>query len=158
HPAWIAPLALAALLFGYASRLFSCLTEAIEHHLRHRLREKLWHPVAGALAVWGLVWLLGTQDFIGLGANSQPNSPTGYSLASAFQPGQMPAWGWLAKLVFTALCVGSGFKGGDPGGVPFEGSGGGEPGPGEVDEVRGVFRPERGADRITDQAPQQGGD
>ncbi|MFM8287308.1 MAG: chloride channel protein, partial [Planctomycetaceae bacterium] len=71
HLAWIAPLVLAALLFGYASRLFSYLTEAIEYHLRHRLREKLWHPVAGALAVWGLVWLLGTQDFIGLGANSQ---------------------------------------------------------------------------------------
>jgi H+/Cl- antiporter ClcA len=113
NPAWILPLALAAVLFGYASRLFSQLTEAIEHHLARWFPDKLWHPVLGSLAIWGLVWLLGTQDFIGLGARSQPSSPTGYSLASAFEPGQMPAWGWLAKLAFTALCVGSGFKGGE---------------------------------------------
>jgi len=113
HPGWLPSIALAAILFGCAGRLFAWIAESLPHLLRRWIANPLWHPVCGAVAIWLLVALLGNHDFLGLAARPRPGSPTGYSLASAFEPGVLPGWVWLAKLVFTAVCVGSGFRGGE---------------------------------------------
>ena len=59
----------------------------------------------------GLTYLLGTRDFLGLGVTS-PDA-NGVSIASSFAPGGAHAFSWWWKLLFTAVTLSSGFKGGE---------------------------------------------
>ena len=103
--------ALAAVLFGWAARAFVELTEAVAHQFKTRLQSPLARPFVGGLGVIGLTFALGTRDYLGLSVSS--SNPHAVSLASAFQSGGAPPFAWLAKTVFTALTLGSGFKGGE---------------------------------------------
>lgn len=109
-PALLAWAALVGLACGLASHLFSELA-----HLTHAFFGKIpWSPVrpaiGGALVV-GLVYLLGTRDYLGLGVSS--SDPAQLTIVSAFEPGGAHAWSWWWKMVFTLLTLGSGFKGGE---------------------------------------------
>jgi H+/Cl- antiporter ClcA len=61
--------------------------------------------------VIALVHLLGTTDYLGLGVTSP--DPDAVTIVSAFEPGGVHHWSWAAKIVFTAVTLGSGFKGGE---------------------------------------------
>ena len=61
-------------------------------------------PALGGLIVIGLVWLVGTRDYLGLGV------PV---IQQSFEPNGVSDWAFLWKLVFTAVTLGSGFKGGE---------------------------------------------
>jgi H+/Cl- antiporter ClcA len=60
-----------------------------------------------------LAYLLGTTDYLGLGVRADPSSPTGISILSCFSPGGATDWSWWWKLLFTAVTLGAGFKGGE---------------------------------------------
>jgi H+/Cl- antiporter ClcA len=68
-------------------------------------------PVIGGCLVIALVFLTGTRDFLGLGVTSA--TAGGASILASFAPTGMDTWAWLGKLVFTAITIGSGFKGGE---------------------------------------------
>lgn len=59
----------------------------------------------------GLVYALGTRDYLGLGVASQ--DPHVVTILSAFTPGGAHPWSWWWKIVLTAITLSSGFKGGE---------------------------------------------
>ena len=110
---WIlaAKVALAAVAFGLVSALFAALTHGIQHFFKSTIKRPVLRPVIGGLAIIALTYLLGTRDYLGLGdASSSPNSAT---ILSSFSPGGADDWSWFWKLLFTAITLGSGFKGGE---------------------------------------------
>lgn len=109
---WLLLKALAAgIAFGLAGYLFASAQHGIKK-LSNQYIAKAWlRPVAGAAIVLVLCNVLGTRDYLGLGVQSQ--SAAGISIVNAFTPAAIPAWSWLLKLIFTAVTLGMGFKGGE---------------------------------------------
>jgi len=103
--------ALAAVAFGLASVLFVEVTHAVEWGLKRVLKWAWLRPALGGAVVIGLVYALGTRDYLGLGVDNPGGGP---SIMAAFTaaPGAM-GWSWWWKILFTAVTVGSGFKGGE---------------------------------------------
>ncbi|XZE34639.1 chloride channel protein [Pirellulaceae bacterium SH501] len=104
---------LAAICFGIASLLFSETTHWIQGSLKRWVATDWLRPVCGALVVIGLVHLFGTRDYLGLGVSAPPDRPNAVTIQSAFQSGGAGVASWFLKLIFTAVTVGSGFKGGE---------------------------------------------
>jgi H+/Cl- antiporter ClcA/PII-like signaling protein len=113
HIDWLllAKVALAAVAFGLAGVLFAELTHAMQRLCKWAIPRPYLRPVAGGMLVLGLVFLLGRQDYLGLGV-SAPDSET-VTILSSFQPGGADPWSWWWKLLFTAVTLGAGFKGGE---------------------------------------------
>lgn len=114
--AWFnAPLVLKIVLvsiaFGLASRLFAGLTHAIGKLSKNHIAYPPLRPVVGGLLVIALVYVIGTRDYLGLGVSSP--DPAATTLLSAFTAGGATPWSWWWKLLFTAITLGFGFKGGE---------------------------------------------
>jgi H+/Cl- antiporter ClcA len=60
-----------------------------------------------------LVSITGQTEALGLGADCNPWQPQATSLATVFNPGGSGWLSWWWKLIFTALTVGSGLRGGE---------------------------------------------
>jgi H+/Cl- antiporter ClcA len=106
-----AKVALAAITFGLASVLFAEMTHGIHQAARRAIRRPFLRPVAGGLCIIALVYLLGTRDYLGLG-ESAPHAGA-VTIFSCFAPSGAGDWSWFLKLLFTAITLGSGFKGGE---------------------------------------------
>ncbi len=102
---------LAAALFGLTSVLFSECVHGLHQLFKTAIRWPVLRPAAGGMLVIVMMWLLGTRDYLGLGVSSA--EPGQVSILSSFQPGGAGTWSWLWKLLFTAVTLGSGFKGGE---------------------------------------------
>ncbi len=102
---------LAGVAFGLASYMFSSLSHGIRHYANRFISVRWLIPVTGGLIVIGLTYLAGTRDYLGLGVTSA--DPGGVSIVSAFQEDGAATWSWLWKIVFTAVTLGMGFKGGE---------------------------------------------
>ena len=87
---------LTGIAFGLAGLLFSELTHGLQHALKRIMPWAPGRPVIGGLLVIGMVYLLGTRDFLGLGVESP--DPAGVTLVSAFLPGGAHAWSWWWKI------------------------------------------------------------
>ena len=113
HFNWLlaSKVALAAVAFGLVSTLFAELTHGINHFLKSAIKRPVLRPVVGGLCVITLVYLLGTRDYLGLGVSSP--DPNAITIVSAFSPQGAQVWSWWWKLLFTAITLGSGFKGGE---------------------------------------------
>jgi H+/Cl- antiporter ClcA len=106
-----AKVGLAAVAFGLVSVLFAEMTHGIHHASKRFIQRPHLRPVVGGLCVIVLVYVLGTRDYLGLGdASPDPNAVT---IHSSFLAGGAGNWSWWWKLVFTAVTLGSGFKGGE---------------------------------------------
>ncbi len=103
--------ALAAVAFGLASVLFGDATHGIGRLCKRYIPWAVARPVIGGVVVIGLVYALGTRDFLGLGVTSP--DPHAVTILSSFRPGGATPWSWLWKLLFTAVTLGAGFKGGE---------------------------------------------
>lgn len=97
--------------FGMAARFFAELTHAVQHQFALRVSYPPLRPFLGGLAVVAMAGLVGGRDFLGLGVEAPPEG--GVSIQSAFAHGGSGDWSWLGKTVFTAVTLGSGFKGGE---------------------------------------------
>jgi len=107
-------LALAAafgLLCGLVARTFTALAHGVG---RIPLpADKAWwlRPVLGGVALWALALALRSDAYLGLGAWSpDPSDPT---LLTVWASDGATPWSWGWKLLFTAITVGAGFKGGE---------------------------------------------
>lgn len=98
---------LAALAAGAAFGLAALGFTWVSHHIAHFFRAQIafppLRPFAGGIIIAGAIWAVGTTKYIGLGI------PT---ISAAFD-GPLPPWDWAAKILFTAVTLGSGFKGGE---------------------------------------------
>ena len=107
----------AGCLFGATSRLFAALTHGLQRLCRRHvpgtrhLPGAIVQPVLGGCLVIAMVYLVGTRDYLGLGVTSP--DPEAVTIVSAFQPDGARPWSWCWKLVFTAVTLGFGFKGGE---------------------------------------------
>jgi len=96
--------ALATLVFGLASMLFSEPTEGLKRAFAAVVAYPPLRPFVGGLMVVGLALLVGGQPYLGL---SLP-------LIEAALTGAEVAWyAFALKLLFTALTLGAGFQGGE---------------------------------------------
>jgi H+/Cl- antiporter ClcA len=115
---------LAAVAFGLAAQLFAVTAHGIQAFLKKRVPQPLLRPAIGGAAVILLFFVVGTDDYLGLGVT--PSHPGGASIVTAFgHPAAENAastpefssgvthFSWLWKLVFTCVTIGSGFKGGE---------------------------------------------
>jgi H+/Cl- antiporter ClcA len=94
---------LAGAVFGLTGMFFARLTHGIAELLRKLVAYPPLRPAVGGILVSCAVFALGTTRYIGLGV------PV---MVDAFhQP--LHWYDWLAKLLFTAVTLGSGFKGGE---------------------------------------------
>ena len=90
-------------LFGLAARVFTQLTHRIGSYFKAKISYPPFRPVIGGILVALAIAAVGTTKYIGLGI------PT---IVSAFNA-QLPPWDFAAKIGFTALTLGAGFKGGE---------------------------------------------
>ena len=96
-------MAIAGVLFGLTARVFAGATHALAGAMKRAIAYAPLRPFAGGVVVALAVWLLGTDHYIGLGI------PT---IVDALQQ-PLPAHDFLAKMAFTIVSLGSGFKGGE---------------------------------------------
>ena len=100
----------AGVLFGIVGALFVWLTRSIRKVADDLLKKDWLVPVAGGCVLLMLSMVPGSGDFLGLGVHSFHGR---VSITQAFTSYDIGAWSWLWKLIFTAITLGFGFKGGE---------------------------------------------
>lgn len=103
--------ALAGILFGLAGNLFSELSHRIKSIGNKYIQHKFLLPFIGGTLVIALTWALGTRDYLGLGV--QTSDGQGVSIVNAFSEGGANPFSWFWKTIYTAITLGTGFKGGE---------------------------------------------
>jgi H+/Cl- antiporter ClcA len=109
---WLLKLVPAGVCFGLVSLLFADLVHLLRQQLT-RLAGTGWLvPVLGALLLIACSLLVPQgAAYLGLGIEAAPGS--NITLPGSFQPGGAQPFSWWWKLLFTAITLGSGFKGGE---------------------------------------------
>jgi H+/Cl- antiporter ClcA len=102
---------MSGVAFGAVAVIYARLKLFISVKLDALMSPKWLIPVLGSAVILGISFFLGTFDYLGLGVTT-PHSG-GVSIGSAFVSGDIPFWGWMIKLLLTAITLGSGFKGGE---------------------------------------------
>ncbi len=100
----MARFSLASLAFALVSVLFAEFTSWLHWFFKNLVPWEPGRPVLGGLMIVGLVYLAGTQDYLGLGV------PV---IVQSFQPEGVVAGAFAWKLLFTAVTLSCGFKGGE---------------------------------------------
>jgi H+/Cl- antiporter ClcA len=109
-PILLAKVAVAGVAFGLAALVFAEANHILGGWLKRLIPYAPLRPVLGGLAVIGLVYAVGTRDYLGLGVTVA--NAGGLSIASFFGPEVHP-WSWAWKILFTVVTLASGFKGGE---------------------------------------------
>jgi H+/Cl- antiporter ClcA len=105
--------AVCAIVFGLASVLFAELTHGLQRGFKRVVPWPIMRPFIGGCIVIALVFLVGTRDYLGLSTVAPPNDPGAITIPSCFTAGGATAWSWWWKILFTAVTLASGFKGGE---------------------------------------------
>ncbi|HEV2645967.1 MAG TPA: voltage-gated chloride channel family protein [Acidobacteriaceae bacterium] len=93
----------AGLVFGITAMVFSKATHSVTRLFRRLIAHPPLRPFAGGILVCLAVFATGTTKYIGLGI------PT---ILAAFHT-RLPPYDFAAKMLFTIVTLGSGFKGGE---------------------------------------------
>lgn len=107
----LAKVILAGICFGLAGFFFSELSHTIKDYSNRLIKTPWLIPVIGGGLIIALTFILGTDSYLGLGV-SNPD-PGGVSILSCFNPGGAGYFSWFWKLLFTAITLSMGFKGGE---------------------------------------------
>lgn len=94
---------LAGAIFGLCAIAFGSLTHSIGRLFKAQIKFPPLRPFLGGIIVAVAVFAMGTTKYIGLGI------PT---IVASFS-NQLPSYDFLLKLLFTAVTLGAGFKGGE---------------------------------------------
>lgn len=94
---------IAGALFGLTGKLFADYTHRLSGWMKKHITYGPLRPFAGGIVVASAAWFLGADRYIGLGI------PT---IVEAFQQPLAP-YDFAAKMAFTIVSLGSGFKGGE---------------------------------------------
>ena len=101
----------AAVAFGLSSLLFSGMVHEIKEMFQRLFIKKWLIPFAGGLIIIALTYAIGKPDYLSLGID--PEYPGAITIPSAFHTGGAHSFSWLWKTLYTALTLGTGFKGGE---------------------------------------------
>lgn len=102
---------IAGVAFGLAGYMFAEISHTIKNYCNRWIRIKWLIPAIGGLAIIAFTYILGTQDYLSLGVTNP--DPKAVSIMSCFKEGGATYFSWLWKLLFTAITLGTGFKGGE---------------------------------------------
>jgi H+/Cl- antiporter ClcA len=108
----LAKVAIAAVAFGLASVLFAELTHGLQRVFKRAVPRSIFRPALGGVIVIALAYLIG-PDYLGIGVKADPRYPNQVSILSCFHAGGATYWSWWWKILFTAVTLSSGFKGGE---------------------------------------------
>jgi H+/Cl- antiporter ClcA len=97
-------LAFAGIIFGLVALLFSELTHTISERFKRRFSWPPLRPAIGGIAIIAMTYLVGSRDYLGL---SLP------LLSDAVDGNKIVIYAFALKLIFTAVTLGAGFKGGE---------------------------------------------
>lgn len=102
--AWtLSAMVIAGVLFGVTGKVFAQATHGLSGLMKRWISYAPLRPLAGGVIIAIAVWLIGTDQYIGLGI------PT---IVDALKE-PLPAYDFLAKMAFTIVSLGTGFKGGE---------------------------------------------
>ncbi len=107
----LAKVVLAGVCFGLAGYIFSELSHTIKNYSNRFIKIRWLIPAIGGAIIIALTFALGTRDYLGLGVFNPDNN--GVSIVSSFQKGGAGYFSWFWKILFTAITLGMGFKGGE---------------------------------------------
>jgi H+/Cl- antiporter ClcA len=110
-PWLLAKVVLASIAFGLASTAFSELSHWLGAVFKRLIPYGPLRPAVGGVMVIALFFLVGGSDYLGLGVSSP--DPKAVTIVSLFQSPDIHYWSWFWKIVFTAVTLSSGFKGGE---------------------------------------------
>lgn len=99
----IAITAILAATLAVLSIIFCVTMHKTEHLMKHKLQNDYFRGFIGGLIIVALTLLLRTRDYNGAGMNIIENAMFGIVKPEAF----------LLKIIFTAITIGAGFKGGE---------------------------------------------
>ncbi|MGA1805239.1 voltage-gated chloride channel family protein [Rhizobium sp. HT1-10] len=102
---------LAAAAFGLAAHVFAELSHLASSAYKAVLPYAPLRPVLASAILLGLVYILGTREYLGLGVWS-PN-PDDATILGFFRPDHIDDWSWAWKGLFTIVTLSAGFKGGE---------------------------------------------
>jgi len=102
---------IAGVAFGLAGYMFAEISHTIKNYCNRWIRIKWLIPAVGGVAIIAFTYLLGTQDYLSLGVTNP--DPQAVTIANCFNEGGATYYSWLWKLLFTAITLGTGFKGGE---------------------------------------------
>lgn len=111
EPLLLAKTIVAGIAFGLASMLFATANHEIKKYSRRWLPRPWLAPLAGGLIIIALTYILGTEDYLSLGILGKTSSSI--TIPGAFHEGGATPLSWFWKLLFTAITLGTGFKGGE---------------------------------------------
>lgn len=111
---------LASIVFGLGGLLFSEMSHGLHGFFKKLCPYAPWRPAIGGVLVIGLTYLLGTREYLGLGVSSPHQNDV--TILSLFHD-PIHYWSWWWKIVFTALTLSTGFKGGEVTPLFFIGAG-----------------------------------
>ena len=100
---------MAAVAFGLASTLFAELTHGLTR-LFEKIRWTLLRPIIGGFIIIALAILIG-RDYLGLGVTAPRRARRHHRLV--LRSRRATPWSWWWKILFTAITLSSGFKGGE---------------------------------------------
>ncbi len=103
-PCTTALVVIAGVLFAAASAAFSELTHWIQTLCRDVKGASYVRPIVGGALIIVLTLIVGSQDYNGLGIPLMERS---------FHAANIPLYAFLLKILFTAVTLGAGFKGGE---------------------------------------------
>ncbi|MBS1003506.1 voltage-gated chloride channel family protein [Acetobacter thailandicus] len=119
-PVLLLKVGVTSVCFGLTSLLFAESVHRLGPVFRQVCPIAWLRPAIGGVLTIMLVFIAGTQDYLGLGVVAA--TPGGASILNFFQPGDY-TWSWLWKLVFTVVALSAGFKGGEVTPLFFIGAG-----------------------------------
>jgi H+/Cl- antiporter ClcA/PII-like signaling protein len=104
--------AVAAVAFGLASVVFAELAHGLHRAFKWAIPRPIFRPALGGVIVIALAFWIG-PDYLGIGVTPDPRFPHQICILSCFQNGGATDWSWWWKILFTAVTLSSGFKGGE---------------------------------------------
>jgi H+/Cl- antiporter ClcA/PII-like signaling protein len=104
--------AVASFAFGLASVLFAELAHGLERIFKWAVPWAVLRPALGGVIVVALALTI-APDYLGLGVTADPHYPNQVTVLSSFHAGGSTLWSWWWKILFTAVTLSSGFKGGE---------------------------------------------
>lgn len=107
----LARVAIVGIAAGLVGAFFSETTHTLHAFFKKLCPYAPLRPAIGGILVIALVYLVGTREYLGLGVWS-PN-PHDVTISNLFRPDNIHYWAWAWKILFTAVTLSSGFKGGE---------------------------------------------
>lgn len=107
----LAKVAVIGIAAGLVGALFAETTHTLHGFFKKVCSYAPLRPMIGGTIIIGLVYLVGTREYLGLGVWS-PN-PNDVTIQNLFRADNIHYWAWMWKILFTAVTLGCGFKGGE---------------------------------------------